>query len=235
MTEQIQEIVVEKRELLGKAGRRRVPEGKTPAIVYGGGTEPIPIYVDSAKVIEILRSEKGMNTLLLFSLKGTKRRRHVMIKDFQIDPLTNKLIHADFRRTDPEEKIKVKIPVECQGTPIGVKQDGGLLDQVIRELEVECEAASVPAKVTLDISSLRIKQSIKISQIDLGEKVKILAEDKNQPIVHIIPPKAEVEVAPAAPAEGEVAEPEVIAKGKKTEEEGEGEEKKEKKEKKEEK
>lgn len=234
MTEQIQEIVVEKRELLGKACRRRVPEGKIPAIVYGGATEPIPIYVDSGKVIEILRSEKGMNSLLLFSLKGTKRRRHVMIKDFQIDPLTNKLIHADFRRTDPEEKIKVKIPVECQGTPIGVKQDGGLLDQIIRELEVECEAASAPAKVTLDISSLRIRQSIKISQVDLGEKVKILAEDKNQPIVHIIPPKTEVEVASVAPAEGEVVEPEVIAKGKKPEEDEE-EEKKEKKEKKEEK
>ncbi len=230
MTDQIQEIVVEKRELLGKAGRRRVPEGKIPAIVYGGGTEPISIYVDSSKIIEILKSKKGMNSLLLFSLKGTKRRRHVMIKDFQIDPLTNKLIHADFRRTDPEEKIKVKIPVECVGTPLGVKQDGGLLDQVIRELEVECEAASIPAKVTLDISSLRIKQSIKIGQVDLGEKVKILAEDKNQPIVHIIPPKTEVEVAPAAPAEGEATEPEVIAKGKKVEEEGGEEEKKEKKE-----
>lgn len=229
MTEQIQEIVVEKRELLGKAGRRKVPSGKIPAIVYGGGTEPIAIYVDTAKVIEILRSEKGMNSLLLFSLKGTKRRRHVMIKDFQIDPLTNNLIHADFRRTDPEEKIKVKVPVVCKGVPIGVKQDGGLLDQVIRELEVECEASSIPAKIALDISNLRIRQSIKINQIDLGEKVKIIAEDKNQPLVHIIPPKAEVEVAPSAPAEGESAEPEVIAKGKKSEEEEGGEEAKKEK------
>lgn len=224
MTEQIQEIVVEKRDLFGKAGRRKVPAGKIPAIVYGGGTEPVAIYVDIPKVIEILRSEKGMNSLLLFSLKGTKRRRHVMIKDFQIDPLTNNLIHADFRRTDPEEKIKVKVPVICEGVPIGVKQDGGLLDQVIRELEVECEAASIPAKITLDISNLRIRQSIKINQIDLGEKVKIIAEDKNQPIVHIIPPKTEVEVAASAPVEGESAEPEVISKGKKSEEEEDGEE-----------
>ena len=91
MTEQIQEVVVEKREVIGKASGKKGPVGNIPATVYGGGAEPISIYVDSAKVIEILRSEKGMNTLLLFSLKGTKRRRHVMIKDFQINPVTNKL------------------------------------------------------------------------------------------------------------------------------------------------
>jgi large subunit ribosomal protein L25 len=222
MTEAIEEIVVERREITGKESRKKAPAGNVPAIVYGGKSEPVSIYVDSKKVYEILRSEKGMNTLLLFSLKGTKRKSHVMIKEFQIDPIENKLIHADFRRTEPDEKIKVKIPVECLGIPFGVKQEGGLVDQVMREIEVECEAQAVPPKVTLDISPLHIKQSIKLSQIELGEKVKILAEDKNQPVVHIIPPKAEVEVAPVA--EELPAEPEVIAKGKKVEEGEEGKE-----------
>lgn len=216
---EIQEIVVEKRDYFGKKAQKKAPKGYIPAIVYGGGTEPVPIYVEAKKVIEILRSEKGMNSLVLFSLKGTKRRRHVMIKDFQIDPIKNVLIHADFRRTEPDEKVKVKVPVECIGTPIGVKQEGGLLDQVIREIELECEAKEIPPKITIDISNLRVRQSFKIFQLDLGEKVKIIAEDKNQPIVHIIPPKTEVETAPQP--QPEMAEPEVIAKGKKEKEEEE--------------
>ena len=225
MTEHIQEIVVEKREIFGKSSGRKAPAGQIPATVYGGGAEPISIYIDSAKLIEILRSEKGMNTLLLFSLKGTKRRRHVMVKEFQIHPVTNDLVHADFRRTEPEEMVKVRIPVVCEGTPIGVKQDGGLVDQVIREIEIESEAATIPAKITLDISGLKIRQSIKINQVDLGEKIKIMAEDKTQPIVHVIPPKAEVEeAAPAVAEEGAPAEPEVIGKGKKVEEGEAGEE-----------
>lgn len=225
MTEQIQEVVVEKREITGKASGKKAIEGCIPATVYGGGTEPLSIYVDSKKVVEILRSEKGKNSILLFSLKGTKRRRHVMIKDFQINPVTNKLIHADFRRTDPEEKVKVRIPIVCEGIPEGVKTDGGLLDQIMREIEIECEAQAIPAKITLDISSLKIHQSIKISDLKFGENVKVLAEDKSQPVVHVIAPKAEVEATPAAAEEGAPQEPEVIAKGKKIEEEGEGEDK----------
>jgi len=227
MTEQIQEIVVEKREITGKASGKKAIEGCIPATVYGGGTEPISIYVDAKKIIEILRSEKGKNSILLFSLKGTKRRRHVMIKEFQINPVSNKLIHADFRRTDPEEMVKVRIPIICEGIPEGVKTDGGLLDQIMREIEIECEAQAIPAKITLNISSLKINQSIKIADIKLADNVRILAEDKTQPVVHVIAPKAEVEAAPAAAEEGATQEPEVIAKGKKVEEEGEGEEKKE--------
>lgn len=223
MSEVFQEVVVEKREVIGKSSRKKAKDGFVPAIVYGGGTEPIAIYVEAKKVIDILRSEKGVNSLVLFSLKGTKRRRHVMIKDFQIDPLTNKLIHADFKRTEPEEKVKVRVPVECIGAPIGVKQEGGIVDQIMREIEVECEAKAIPPKITLDITPLHIRQSIKLNQLNLGENVKILAEDKTQPIVHIIPPKTEVEVAPTAVEEAP-AEPEVIAKGKKTEETAEGKE-----------
>lgn len=227
MTDDIQEIVVEKREIIGKASGKRAPEGFVPATVYGGGAEPISIYVESKKVIEILRSEKGKNSLLLFSLKGTKRRRHVMIKEFQIHPTANTLVHADFRRTDPDEKVKVKIPIICEGIPEGVKTDGGVLDQIMREIEVECDASLIPAKIHLDITSLKINQSIKIRDLKMDEKVKILAEDKVQPIVHVIAPKAEVEAAPAvAEAEGAAAaqEPEVLTAKKKVEEEGEGEE-----------
>jgi large subunit ribosomal protein L25 len=222
MTEQIQEVIVEKREIIGKASGKRAPEGCIPATVYGGGTEPISIYVDSKKVIEILRSEKGKNSILLFSLKGTKRRRHVMIKDFQIHPTENNLIHADFRRTDLEEKVKVKVPVICEGIPEGVKVDGGLMDQIMREVEIECQAQSIPAKITLDISSLKIHQSIKIQDLKLGDEIKVLAEDKSQPIVHVIAPKAEVEAVAAVAEEGAPAEPEVLTAKKKVEEEAEG-------------
>jgi len=218
MAAEFMEIEVEKREITGKKARQEAKaRGLVPGVVYGADKEPVPIFVDPLKVIQILKSEKGMNSILLFSLKGTKSKRHVMIKDFQIRPATNELLHADFKRILMDQKVRVRVPVVCDGVAFGVKNQGGVVDQVMREVEVECLPAEVPDKIHVDLTPMKLNESVKLSDLRLAEGVTILAEDKHQPVVVIAAPRVEAE--PVAAAE-EVAsiEPEVIGKGKKPEE-----------------
>ncbi len=223
MAAELMEIEVEKRETFGKKARKEsVSKGMIPGVVYGEGKEPVPITVDSRRIIQILRSEKGMNSLLLFSLKGTKSKRHVMIKDFQIDPISNTLIHADFKRIDVDKKVKVKVPVVCEGMAFGVKNQGGVVDIILREVEVECLPTEVPDKIHVDLTPLKIGDSIKLGELKVAATIHLLAEDKSQPVVIVAAPKVEAEPAPAT-EEAASIEPEVIGKGKKPEEGEEGE------------
>lgn len=221
--QQFIEIEVERREVVGKKARRdAAAKGMIPGIVYGGGREPVPIHVDSKKIIQILRSEKGANSILLFSLKGTKSQRHVMVKDFQIDPMTNTLIHADFKRIMLDQTVRVKIPIVLEGTAVGVKTQGGVVDVIMREVEVECLPADIPDKIRVDLTPLHVGEGVKIADLKLAENVKILVEDGHLPIVHVVAPRVEAEpVAEAVEGEEAGQEPEVIGKGKKAEEEGE--------------
>lgn len=231
MADMFQEIDVERREDVGKKGRNALRKaGMIPAVVYGGGKEPVPISVDPKKIIQILRSPKGHNSILLFSLTGTSAKRHVMIKDFQIDPVACNLIHADFRRIMLDEKVTVKVPIEFSGVAFGVKNEGGMVDVVIREIEVECLPADIPDKISVDLTPLHLKDGVLIRDLKVDEKVSIAAEDKGLTVVHIVAPRAVAETAPGAavPGEGEEApvEPEVVGKGKKAAEgEAAGEEK----------
>lgn len=226
MAAELMEIEVEKRETFGKKARKdAVSKGMIPGVVYGEGKEPVPITVDSRRIIQILRSEKGMNSLLLFSLKGTKSKRHVMIKDFQIDPVSNTLIHADFKRIDVDKKVRVRVPIVCEGVAFGVKNQGAIVDIILREVEVECLPMEVPDKLRVDLTPLKMGDSIKVSELKVPETIHILAEDKSQPVVVVAAPRVEAEPVPAA-EEAASIEPEVIGKGKKPEEgeEGAGEE-----------
>jgi large subunit ribosomal protein L25 len=191
-------------------------------VVYGGGKDPVPIAVDPKKIIQILRSERGQNSILLFSLKGTKAQRHVMVKDFQVNPVSNELIHADFTRIMMDQKVRVDVPLVFEGMALGVKTQGGLMDVIMREVAVESLPADIPDRIHVDLSPLKIGDSVKISDLQVSDKVKIMEEDLSQPIVIIAAPRIE------AAAEGEEEEteeegqePELIAKGKKAEEEGE--------------
>ncbi|MEW5765810.1 MAG: 50S ribosomal protein L25 [Acidobacteriota bacterium] len=222
MSQQFIEIEVEQRPEVRKKGRQwTASKGLIPGIVYGGGKEPVPIAVDPRKIIQILRSEKGRNTILLFSLKGTKAQRHVMVKEIQINPVTNELIHADFTRIMMDQKVKVRVPVVCEGTAYGVKTEGGLLDVIMREVQVECLPADIPDRVTIDLTPLKVGDSIKVSQLTFKEGVRVIENDLNQPVVVIAAPR--IEAAPAAGEEAapESQEPEVIGKGKKSEAEEE--------------
>ncbi len=224
MPEQFIEIEVEPRATTGKKSRREAAEnGMIPGIVYGGGKDPVPIAVDPKKIIQILRSEKGRNSILLFSLKGTKAQRHVMVKDIQVNPVSNELIHADFTRIMMDQKVRVEVPLVFEGTSWGVKNQGGLMDVIMREIEIESLPADIPDRIHVDLTPLKVGDSVKVSDLEVGDKVRITEEDDNQPVVIIAAPR--IEAAETEEEEEEAAEegqePEVIAKGKKPEEEGE--------------
>ena len=221
------------RDTFGKNEARRTRrDGKVPAVVYGasGGAGPtaVPIAVEPKALLKILHSESGANTLISLKLAGSGDTK-VLVKEFQLDPLTHQVLHADFYRVAMDRVIQVTIPVIVKGEPKGVKQQGGVLELIRREIEIECLPGDIPENVEVDASELMLHQGIRVRDIAVSPKWKALS-DADMMLVHVIMPKAE-EVA--APAEGAVAaaaaapaEPEVIKKGKKEEAEEEKEAKK---------
>jgi large subunit ribosomal protein L25 len=230
------EIVVaaESRTETGKNENRRLrAAGKIPGVLYGSGKAPTPVAVSPKEIGAILKSASGENTL--FDLEIAGGRRKVILKEFQVEPLKSRLLHADFYEVALDKPLEVKVHVELHGTPVGVKVQGGILDFVTRELEISCLPMDIPAKIEVDVSGLELGKHLRVSDLQIPAKVKVLTE-VDVVIAHVVAPRAE-EVAPAAEAvaatEG-AAEPEVIKKGKaEAEGEGEGEKKGDKAEKKE--
>src|SRR5881394_3944594 len=204
-------------------------EGRVPGVLYGGdGKEATPIAVQPKALLKILHSESGQNTLISLKLAGGGDAR-VLVKDFQIDPITHALLHADFYRIAMDRLLQVTIPVTVHGEPKGVKQQGGVLEFVRREIVIECLPADIPEHVDVDVSELMLHQGIRVRDIATNPKWKPVTEGEAM-LVHVIMPKVEEVAAPAdaaAAATATPAEPEVIKKGKK--EEAEGEKKDEKK------
>ena len=215
------EIVVaaESRTDTGKNVNRRLrTRGLIPGVLYGAKKEAVPVAVSPKEITSILRSKTGENTLFDLEIGGSRRK--VILKEFQVEPIKGSLLHADFYEVALDKPIEVKVHIEVTGVPVGVKVEGGLLDFVTRELEIECLPSDIPEKITVDVSELGMNQSIRVSDLKVPEKVKMLSEP-DLVVVHVVPPRAEEEVAAAAaPAEGEAAaaEPEVIKKGKPAEE-----------------
>ncbi len=233
------EIVVaaESRNSTGKNENRRLRAlGKIPGVLYGTKKETIAVAVSPKEISAILRSASGENTLFDLDLGG--KRRKVILKEFQMEPIMHRLLHADFYEVALDKPIEVKIHVELQGTPVGVKTQGGVLDFVTRELEVLCLPTDIPERIVVDVTPLEIGKHLRVSDISVPDKVKMLTED-DVVVVHVVAPRAEEEVAPVAAetaeaaAEGAAAEPEVIKKGKTAAEGEEAEAKPEKGEKKE--
>jgi large subunit ribosomal protein L25 len=227
------EIVVtaESRTGKGKNENRRLREkGQIPGILYGSQKETIPVAISPKEITAILRSASGENTLFDLDLSGKKRK--VILKEFQLEPLKGTLLHADFYEVALDRVLEVKVHVELKGNPVGVKVEGGILDFVTRELEVECLPGDIPEKIVVDVSELALGKNLRVSDLkEIPAKVKILTE-ADIVIAHVVAPRAEEE-APAAEvvaAEG-AAEPEVIKKGKTAEGEAAAEEKPEKPEK----
>ena len=215
------EIVVaaESRTETGKNVNRRLrTRGLIPGVLYGAKKEAVPVAVSPKEITSILRSKTGENTLFDLEIGGSRRK--VILKEFQVEPIKGSLLHADFYEVALDKTIEVKVHIEVTGVPVGVKVEGGLLDFVTRELEIECLPSDIPEKITVDVSELGMNQSIRVSDLKIPEKVTMLSEP-DLVVVHVVPPRAEEEVAAAAaPAEGEAAaaEPEVIKKGKPAEE-----------------
>jgi len=208
-------VAAQSRTESGKNANRRLRgQGLIPGVLYGAKKETIPVAVSPKEIVSILRSASGENTLFDLDLGGSKRK--VILKECQREPVKGQLLHADFYEVALDKAIEVKVHIEVTGVPVGVKVQGGVLDFVTRELEVECLPTEIPDKIVVDVSELELGKHLRVSDLTIPPKVKVLTE-ADVVVVHVVVPRAEEVVAPvaeAAAAEGVAAEPEVIKKGK---------------------
>jgi len=204
-----------RRETFGRnnAGRLR-RAGRIPAVVYGGEGKSESLSLDPKQLFKILTSHAGANTLISLRLDGAPETR-VLVKDYLVDPVNHRLMHADLYRVAMDKVLRVTVPVQLSGEAKGVKQQGGILDFVHRELVIEVLPADIPEHITVDVTELMLHDGVRVRDINTGGKWKPLS-DSDMLLVHVIAPKAEAE--PAAAEAGAVpaapAEPEVIKKGK---------------------
>ncbi len=210
------------RTTIGKNEARRTRrEGKVPATVYGASSagasrDAVSISVEPKALLKILHSEAGANTLISLKLDGADTK--VLVKDFQLDPITHQVLHADFYRVAMDRMIEVTIPILIKGEPKGVKVQGGILEFVRREIQIECLPSDIPEHVDVDVTELMVGQGIRLRDVATSPKWRPLT-DGDAMLVHVILAKAE-EAAAAATTEvaaTPTAEPEVIKKGKKEE------------------
>ena len=209
-----------KRSTAGKnaknEARRLRAAGSVPAVVYGASTgdapASLPVSVDPKSLLRILHSDSGVNTLIKLRVDGAETP--VLVKEYQLDPITNRLLHADFYQLAMDKVLTLTVPIVLKGEPRGVKLQGGLLDFVTRDIEVECLPANIPEHIDIDVSGLDLHESIRVRDLPVNDKWKAVS-DGDTMLVHIVMPKAE-ESAVAATADAAVpaAEPEVAKKGK---------------------
>jgi len=210
------------REATTKNAARRVRvAGQVPGVVYGAGKDSQTISVDPRQVQRILYSETGHNTIV--DLKLANEQAKAMIVDWQYEPIRGHLLHVDFKRIAMDKVLRVKVPVLLKGEAAGVKLEGGILEQVLREVEVECLPADIPGHIDVDVTELTFGKLIRVEDLPHGEKLKFLT-DANQMVAHIVSVKEVVEetAVAAVDATATPTEPEVAKKGKQDAEGAEG-------------
>ena len=204
----------------GKNEARRLRAGgQIPAVVYGArkkgkAPEGVAVATDPKDLLRILHSESGANTLITLKLDGGESR--VMVKAYQLDPVTRQLLHADFFQLAMDRAITVTVPIILQGEAQGVKLDGGMIDFLTREVQVECLPTDIPEHIDVDVSELRLNQSIRLRDLQENPSWKILNEPETM-LVHVVLPKAEASAAadePEADAAAPALEPDAAKKGK---------------------
>ena len=199
----------------GKNDARRLRRsGMVPAVVYGAGQQAQAITVDPKEMLRILHSDTGHNSIFDLTLDGSSAK--VMIVDWQYEPIKGALMHVDLKRIAMDKVLRVRVPVLLKGEAPGVKVQGGILEQILREVEIECLPADIPSHIDADVSQLMFGQVVRVTDLVAAGKIKFVTEE-SQPVAHVVAVKEVVEVAPAEVA-AEVgaapAEPEVIKKGK---------------------
>src|SRR4029079_19089482 len=186
------------RDTFGKNEPRRTRRsGLVPGVLYGEGKDATPISVEPRALLRILHSESGANTLISLKLAGAGDTR-VLVKDFQLDPVTHQVLHADFYRVAMDKAVEVTVPVTVKGEPKRVKQQGGILEFIRREIIVSCLPADIPEHIEVDVSELMLHQGIRLRDIATNPKWTPITEGEAM-LVHVIMPKAE-EVAATEPA-----------------------------------
>ena len=216
------------REGRGKNEANRLrASGRIPSVVYGTPSkgkapEGVAVAVDPKALLRILHSDSGANTLITLKLDGGQSR--VMVKEYQLDPITHHLLHADFYQLAMDKAITVTVPIVVKGEPKGVKLQGGLLDFVTRDIQVQCLPTEIPEHIDVDVSELMLHQSIRLRELAVDPKWKPVTDGETM-LVHVVMPKAEesatAAATDAAAAPAATAEPEVIKKGKTDEKEEE--------------
>src|SRR5262249_38039075 len=195
------------------AGRAR-RDGQVPVTLYGGAGEAVSALAPLRELAAILRSETGRNTIFTLDVEGVEAAE-VMFVDRQIDPVRGRLQHADFKRLVKGEKIEATVPLRLIGEPIGVREQAGILEQIVRNIEIRCEPREIPEALEVDVTNLAVHDVLHVSDIPVGAGIEIL-EEPDAVIATVGIVKEEPVAAP--PVEGEaLAEPEVIGKGKKEE------------------
>jgi large subunit ribosomal protein L25 len=201
------------------AARRVRAAGKIPAVLYGSGQDPVAVEVEPKQISRILFSETGHNTIFDVQLDG-KVAAKAMIVDWQREPIKDQLIHIDLKRIALDKVLRVKVRVKLLGVPVGVKTQGGILDQVLREVEIECLPADIPSHIDVDVSAMEMHQVLRVNGLPHSDKVKYL-NSEDATVAHVVSIREEVVATPegeaAAAATGDAAaatEPEVAKKGK---------------------
>ncbi len=209
-------INAKSREGTGKSYARRLrAQGMIPIAIYGEKKEPSAVAVSAKEIANILRSDSGHNTIFTIALPDGGDSSTVIIKDYQVDPVKGRLLHADLLRLSMSEVTRVNVAIETIGEPAGVKLDGAILDLQLREVEVECLPGNIPESLQLDVSELRVGDHLTVADLQYDrEKIKVLT-DESQVIAGVLAARLAEEAAPAeGEAEGSGGEPEVIKKGK---------------------
>ncbi len=192
--------------------RRVRVAGKVPAVVYGAGKDSVAVSLDPRQVTKILHSRTGHNTIFDLTMDGENTK--AMIVDWQYEPIKGSLLHIDLKRIAMDKKLRVTVPIVVTGESAGVKQQGGILELVLREVEIECLPGDIPSSIEANVSELVFGKVMRVEDLPHNDKIKFIT-DENQPVVHITTVKEEVVAAPeAVAAEAGAAEPEVIKKGK---------------------
>src|SRR6185437_9369796 len=173
--------------------RRVRRDGKVPAVVYGAGKDAVPVSVDPRQVTRILHSATGHNTVFDLAVDGDRTK--AMIVDWQYEPIKGSLLHIDVKRIAMDQKLRVNVPIELVGEPAGVKQQGGILEQLLREVEIECLPGDIPNQVDLNVADLVFGMVLRVADLPKSDKLKFLS-DEDQPVAHVITIKEEE--APAA-------------------------------------
>ncbi len=197
-------IAVVPRESAGKNESRRLRrQGMVPAIVYGGGREPEGIAVDPRPVDAVLSTERGKNTLIHLTIGDRELKRMVLIREIQRHPVTDRIMHADFVRIEMDKKTEVWVPLNIVGVPLGVKNEGGMLEWVHRQVHIRVLPGDIPEHIDVDVSALHVGQHISAGDVTLPGGADLLMPPTD-PMITVVGKKAEEEAA-AAPAEGEAA------------------------------
>ena len=211
ITQEVVQATAREGKFNKNAARRVRAKGRIPAVVYGAAQPPQAIELDPKQITKILHSESGHNSIFDLEIAGVDAKTKAMIVDWQYEPIKGNLIHIDLKRIALDKPVRVEVPIVLVGTPAGVKVQGGILDQVLREVEVECLPGDIPSHIDVDVSALVFGTVLRVADLEHGGKLKFLT-DASSTVAHLVAVKEEVAAVPANGAlamAGGSTEPEV--------------------------